>query len=314
MPKVPSNYPDLLAQAGLRVHVYGDWYGLGGDADHCAIALHHTASSASTAPADDAAYCHHGSQDSPLYNVLVDRHGECWLLASDKSNNAGKISSVALGEAKAGRAGAVSASERRLADDTSSNAELFGISGQNDGSGEVWSDALVHAMSTCAAVTLDVLGLHAGHVSQHRVLTARKVDPCGPACPYDWQPLITAAQGGRGPIPEVREMWTIERQLPAGKSKAEPGDLVIGLPGSRGQTEVHLFLDAGSDQSVGASLWAAQIFEGGAMGLWDDGKQWELWIPSQMNIGSFVNAASSQIRLQHYGPADRPITVTLSGT
>lgn len=173
------------------MHVYDGWESHGGDADHRAIVLHHTASSSRTAPADDAAYCHHGSSDAPLYNVMVDRFGDVWLLAREKSNNAGKISSVALSEALDGNAGHVSASQRGLHDDTSANAQLFGISAQNDGTGEFWSAALVDAMATCARVTCDALHLHAGHVTIHRVLTARKVDTCGPGCPNDWQPLIS---------------------------------------------------------------------------------------------------------------------------
>lgn len=187
---VPNSYPSELAAAGLRVHVFDGWETHGGSADHRAIVLHHTASSARAAPADDAAYCHHGSSDAPLYNVLVDRYGECWLLAREKSNSSGQISSVALGEALDGRAGHVSAGVRGLRDDTSANASLFAISAQNDGSGEFWSAALVDAMATCARVTCEVLGLEAGHVTIHRVLTARKVDTCGPGCPDDWQPLI----------------------------------------------------------------------------------------------------------------------------
>ena len=187
---VPTDYPDRLARAGLRVHVFAGWESHGSGANHLAVVLHHTASSARAAPADDAAYCHHGSSDSPLYNVLVDRYGEAWVLAREKSNSSGKISSTALGEALRGEAGHVSAGARGLHDDTSANDALFAISAQNDGSGEQWSAALVDGMATCAAVTCDALGLTPGHVTIHRVLTARKVDTCGPGCPSDWQPLI----------------------------------------------------------------------------------------------------------------------------
>jgi hypothetical protein len=184
VPLVPTNYPDLLAARGLSVYAYAGWESHGGSANHGAICLHHTASGSSTRPEDDAAYCHHGSGDSPLYNVLVGRDGSVWILAREKSNNAGKISSVALNEALRGEASNVSASVRGLGDDGSANDRLFGIACQNNGTGEHWGDAMVNATAICAAVALECLGLaHAGWVTQHRVLTARKVDNCGDSCP-----------------------------------------------------------------------------------------------------------------------------------
>lgn len=305
MAKAPADFPDRLAAAGLRVHVFDDWYGLGGDADHRAVVLHHTASSARAAPADDAAYCHHGSGDSPLYNVLVDRTGECWILAGDKSNSSGQISSVALDEVHAGRAGSVSAADRGLRDDTSSNASLFAISAQNDGTTEPWSAALIDAMALCSAVTLEVLGLErAQFVTLHRVLTGRKVDPSGPGCPYDWQPVITAARGGGMEVPD---MWTIERQVDAGTGE-RPGDLIIGLPALRKSARVTLFVNGEGD---GASLWASQSGTG-PIGLWDGGNQWELWLPNNYPVDSEVSPDATQIRVQNRGTAG-PVSVTVYG-
>jgi len=193
---VPADFPDLLAAAGLAVNVYQDWRGLGSTADHRAIVLHHTASNKNTNPKSDADYCHSGSDDSPLYNVLVDRDGVVWLLAQEKANSSGKISGTALDEAVAGRADLTPAAVRGLSDTTSNNGALFAIAAQNDGVGEDWGDALVDAMVTCARVTLDCLGLaHAGYVTTHRALTARKIDPCGDGCPDDWHALIDAQKG-----------------------------------------------------------------------------------------------------------------------
>jgi hypothetical protein len=200
MPLVPTDYPHRLADRGLTVNVFGGWESHGSSADHRAVVLHHTASGSSTAPADDAAYCHHGSSDSPLYNVLIDRDGCAWVLAREKSNSSGKISSHALDEALNGHAGAVSAADRGLSDNTSANEQLFAIAAQNNGVGEPWSEALNSGLAIAAAVALECLGLpHAGYVTQHRVLTARKIDCCGDACPYDFQPLVTEVLGGHGP-------------------------------------------------------------------------------------------------------------------
>jgi N-acetylmuramoyl-L-alanine amidase len=314
MPLIPSDYPDRLARAGLAVHVYGDWYTLGGSADHDAVVLHHTASSSSCAPADDAAYCHHGSSDSPLYNVLIDRHGEAWVLAREKANSSGNISSVALHEALEGRAGAVSAGDRGLRDDTSANASLFAIAAQNDGVGEPWSDALVHGMAAASAVTLEALGLgHAGYVTQHRVLTARKIDCCGNACPYDFQPLVAAELGGKGP-PEVVEVWVLNGEAPAGTND-EPGVCLVGLPYGYKSARVDLWLDCPHDD--GANLWGAQEYEGGAtaVGLWDGGKLWELWLPGKQrtNTSAVLADGMAAVAVQNRGPRG-PVVVTVSGT
>src|SRR5262245_1457735 len=94
MPQVPTDYPQRLAQRGLRVSTFGDWTSCGGSADHRAVVLHHTASSSSVAPADDAAYCHHGTSDAPLYNVLCGRDGSVWVLTRNKSNSSGQINST----------------------------------------------------------------------------------------------------------------------------------------------------------------------------------------------------------------------------
>jgi len=205
MALVGADFPDRLAAEGLSVQVFSDWYTHGGSADHGAVVLHHTASGSSTRPEDDAAYCHHGSGDAPLYNVLVDRYGVVWLLARDKSNSSGSISSVALIEALHGKANSTSAVQRGLGDDTSNNAALFAVACQNNGVGEAWSSALIDATSITAAVALESLGLsHAGYLTQHRVLTARKVDCCGGNCPYDWQQLVQAAlSGDRGKDDDV---------------------------------------------------------------------------------------------------------------
>lgn len=207
MPLVPHDFPSRLAARGLHVNVFGGWESHGGSADHRAVVLHHTASGSSTRPEDDAAYCHHGSSDSPLYNVLIDRVGCAWVLAREKSNSSGSINSTACNEALQGRAGNVNASARGLQDDGSNNDALFSIAAQNDGVGEPWSDALLNGMAIASAVALECLGLaHAGFVTEHRVLTSRKVDCCGANYPTTaMQARITDVLGGRGYVEEEEE-------------------------------------------------------------------------------------------------------------
>jgi N-acetylmuramoyl-L-alanine amidase-like protein len=201
MPLVPTDYPAKLAARGVPVNVFAGWESHGSSADQRAVVLHHTASGSSTRPEDDAAYCHHGSDDSPLYNVLIDRNGCAWVLAREKANSSGKINSTALNEVLAGRANLTPASQRGLSDDTSNNGALFSIAAQNNGTGEHWSDALINGMAQASACALECLGLsHAGYVTTHRALTARKIDTCGANCPDDWHSIITdALGGGRGP-------------------------------------------------------------------------------------------------------------------
>lgn len=314
MSLVPDDYPDRLARAGLRVSVFGDWRTCGGDANHRAVVLHHTASGSSVSPADDAAYCHHGTSDAPLYNVLIGRDGSCWVLTRRKSNSSGKISSVAYQEAIEGRAGAVSASARGLSDGASQNASLFAISAQNNGTGEPWSDALIDAMARCASVTLAALGLSSvGYVTQHRVLTARKIDTCGGNCPYDWQPLIADAGGAPAPKPppEVRDMWTTHKDCEPGTGRDNPGVLVLGLPANRKSATVTIYCPANPPD--GASLWAAVGYVGTKQGLWSGGKTWEYWLPGQQSTKVDLAASAQSVEVHYYGGSKSPVTVTLSG-
>lgn len=201
MPLVGTDFPNQLAAAGVPTNVLGGWADLGGSADQRAVVLHHTASSSSATPANDAAYCQRGTSDAPLYNVMIDRTGCAWVLARRKANSSGQISGTALNEALAGKANLTPAGQRGLSDTTSNNGALFAISAQNNGTNEPWSSALVNSMSIAAACALQALGLpHAGYVTTHRALTRRKVDTCGPGCPDDWHALITDVLGGRGPV------------------------------------------------------------------------------------------------------------------
>lgn len=314
MPLVPTDFPQRLAARGLNVQVFSDWAACGGSADHRAVVLHHTASSSSARPQDDAAYCHHGTDDAPLYNVLVGRDASVWVLTRNKSNSSGKISSVPLNEAFAGHAGATSAGDRGLRDDTSANDRLFAIAYQNNGTGEPWSSAMVDAGAQVAAVALECLGIpDAGYVTQHRVLTARKIDCCGDACPHDFQPMIAAALDGGAPTPEVPDMWTKHDVIPPG-TRDKPGKLTMGLPAGRtGETKYALYVAC--DPSTGVTLWGQRSFnEGSPQGMWDNGRTWELWLPGRRTVSSTIQASVWQIAFQHYGPAPVEVSLVLSGT
>lgn len=321
MPLVPADYPDRLARAGLRVHVMGDWWTNGGSADQRAVVFHWTASGASSTPANDAEYCAHTAQYAPDYNVLCDRYGEVWVLAREKANSSGDISSVALNEALRGATDWRSAASRGLQDDTSANASLFAISAQNNGTGEAWSGPLVHAMATVAAVTLPLLGLdRSGYVTHHAALTRRKIDLTAGTggCPDGgtWNALITdALHGGSAPQPVEDEVWVLNAELPA-PVDGKVGHVHVALPYGYKSARVDLWLDCPHDD--GAGLWGSQQYEGGAggVGLWNNGNTWELWLPGKQR--KYTSAAISGtsiacVALQNRGPRG-PVYVTVSGT
>lgn len=314
MPLVPLDFPQRCAAAGLPVKVLDGWESRGSSADHRAVVYHWTASSSSESPSSCANYCFTQAEYAPDYNVLVDRDGVVWIGAREKANSSGEISGVALNEALAGATDWRSAASRGLSDTTSANAQLFAISAQNNGTGEPWSDALVHGMATCAAVALECLGLpHAGYVTHHAALTRRKIDlTTGTGgCPDGgtWNQLITDAMHGRGPAPEVEEMWILEAAAEAEET------VLVALPFGYKSARVDLWLDC--DHDDGAALWAAQGYEGGAeaIGLWASGYTWELWLPGRQrtNTSAELGAGMASVVVQNKGPRG-PVYVTVSGT
>jgi hypothetical protein len=317
MPLVPTNYPDLIAARGVPVNVVDGWESRGSSADHVAVVLHHTASSDKESPSSCANYCFLGAEYAPDYNVLVDRTGVAWVGAREKSNSSGDISSVALNEALRGEASCVSAGQRGLGDDTSANSKLFAISAQNNGVGETWGDDLVYGINVCAAVALECLGLaHAGYVTQHRVLTARKIDNCGGNCPYDFQPGINEVLRGGGatpqPEPEEPEMWTIVAEVPAGTGRDDVGALTLALPANRKSARLQMY--CACDPKEGVSLWAAQCLNGKKFGMWSKGNTWEQWLTGSKPFDVDLMPEAYAISFQHMGGTKAPLTVSVSGT
>ena len=79
----------------------------------------------------------------PLCNIYIDRAGGIHLIAAGKANHAGRNSSIALNEMRAGAVTAATrtAMQRNLLDDTVGNGSTIGIEIENNGVGELWSDA-----------------------------------------------------------------------------------------------------------------------------------------------------------------------------
>jgi N-acetylmuramoyl-L-alanine amidase len=199
---VPTDLPDRLRARGLAVNVEGGWESRGSSADHRAVVFHWTASSSNESPQSCVNYCTYHSGDSPLYNAIVDRYGAVWLCAREKSNSSGKISGTALNEVVDGRANWATAASRGLPDTTSANENLWAVSFQNNGVGERWADDMVDAGAVTAAVVLECLGRdHAGYLTHHAALTARKIDLTAGTggCPDGgtWNRLVNDALAGK---------------------------------------------------------------------------------------------------------------------
>lgn len=318
---VPTDLPDRLWRAGLPVNVLDGWEGRGSSADHRCLAFHWTASSANESPSSCVNYSTFNSDTSPHYNLIVDRTGVVWVCAREKTNNAGNISLRARDEAHRGEANWQSAASRGLSDTGSSNDTIFAIAAQNNGTGEHWSDELVEGMVVAAAVVLDSLGLpHSSYLSHHAALTARKIDLLPVAnMPNDWQARVNAAMHGTVPQPPEDEMWTISGEVP-GKPHDWADDnnpyWECAIPVDSKNVKVRLYSTVEND--LGPSLWGAQFFQQNAQGLWDGGRQWEMWLPGKYVVQSDVNPQAVAIRLENQGAENNrhgsPVLVTVSGT
>ena len=216
---VGVDFPDRLAARGCHVSVFGDWSTRGDSCDQQCIALHHTASGRSSSSGNNAAYAH----DNRHYNVMIGRDRIVYVIMRNKSNDSGETNRTSVDEACAGRASSTSAVQLGRSDNyTGANSRTFAIAYDNDGVGEPWPDDFVRLGATVAAVALGDLGLaHAGYVTQHRVLTSRKIDNCGDACPHDFQPFVTdALGGGGGPGPAAGSLLELGLMLIFGPSGA----------------------------------------------------------------------------------------------
>ena len=122
----------------------------------------------------------------PLCHLYVDRSGVVHLIAGRRANHAGACSRTAVQEAAEGRVGArtQSALLRKLPDDAkglwSGNVRLWGIEVEHCGAArEPWSETVLDAASKAAAALCLASDWSAGHVTLHRNVTKRKVDPFG---------------------------------------------------------------------------------------------------------------------------------------
>lgn len=107
------------------------------------------------------------------------------------------------------------------------------------------------------------------------------------------------------------EMWAISDRVEPGTNQ-QPGIVAIGLPANRKSATVRLYVDV--NDPGGASLFGAQLFNSFAIGVWGDGRVWNLWLPGKRAIDAAIHPDCHQVRIEHRGPAGPPVTVVVSGT
>lgn len=156
---------DVLESAGLQVRRVGGWETRGKDSwpyhfNPQGIVWHHTATSPSLSTNSLIALIIHGRSDlpGPLAQLVLERDGVFYVVASGKANHAG------------------SGGWRGL----NSNYDVLGIEPANNGVGEVWPNVQVDAYERGTKAILDKLGRGADWVCGHKEWApTRKSDPHG---------------------------------------------------------------------------------------------------------------------------------------
>lgn len=132
----------------------------------------------------------------PLCHAFIDRNGRVHMIAGRRANHAGKCSKQAIAEIMSGLHGRTTrtALDRKLPDDASGinsgNVRLWGIEVEHCGlPKEAWRPVMVESTCRTAAALCILSNWDAGHVSEHRLITSRKIDPVGH---NDWWSSIAA--------------------------------------------------------------------------------------------------------------------------
>lgn len=157
--------PDVLGSAGLKVRTVGGWETRGNDSwvrrfNPQGIVWHHTATSPSLATTSLISLIIHGRSDlpGPLAQLVLERDGTFYVVASGKANHAGAGGWRGL----------------------NSNYQVLGIEPANDGRGEIWPQVQTDAYERGTKAILDKLGRTEDWVCGHREWApTRKIDPYG---------------------------------------------------------------------------------------------------------------------------------------
>lgn len=145
------------------------------------VCWHHTASSASVA--NDLSYMINGSPDRPIGNMLLARDGVVWPIAAGAANTQGK--------------GGPTGFSRGTVPLDQGNTRMWGIEAQNNGVGEMWSQAQIDAYFKCNAALAEMFGNEVTDLVSHQGYAPdRKIDPAtAMAVEGPWQPGSVTSSG-----------------------------------------------------------------------------------------------------------------------
>lgn len=111
--------------------------------------------------------------------------------------------------------------------------------------------------------------------------------------------------------PEEDEMWEEQRVLEAGDHG------YVGLPHNAKDVVVRCMCpDQKENDKSGAALWGSRVLDGQWQGLWDNGNQWELWVPPIRTVGSILAADQPTldkimgVQVENRGPNRCVVTVS----
>lgn len=156
---------DVLESAGLTVRRVGGWETRGKDSwpyyfNPQGIVWHHTATSPSLSTTSLVALIIHGRADlpGPLSQLVLERDGVYYVIASGKANHAGAGGWRGL----------------------NSNYQVVGIEAANNGVGETWPAVQLDAYERGTKAILNKLGRTSDWMCAHREWAPkRKIDPYG---------------------------------------------------------------------------------------------------------------------------------------
>lgn len=146
---------------------FGDMHG---------IANHHTATSKSADVSDVERMLKQGRSDlpGPLCHVTTRRNGKVVLIAHGRANHAGAVRPEVLNDFLADRH--VTRPSTTSGETVDANAFLYGNEVQNNGTGEDYPDEQLHSIVLWNAAICDFHGWSHFAASQHKQITARKID------------------------------------------------------------------------------------------------------------------------------------------
>lgn len=157
--------PAVLGSAGLAVRTVGGWETRGNDSwplrfNPQGVVWHHTATGPGLSTAGLITLIVHGRADlpGPLAQLVLERDGTFYVVASGKANHAGRGGWMGL----------------------SSNYQVMGIEPANNGQGEDWPQVQLDAYQRGTKAIIDKLGISEAWICGHKEWApTRKIDPYG---------------------------------------------------------------------------------------------------------------------------------------